>query len=282
VGPAGGAPSEGAARGRVTSVGGGGTPGGRAERGGTGSAAASAGRRWGEGTVSTPPPHGEGEDPVAGDQGGDSSSPGRAADSAGNVHDPALPVPVSGGVGPDRRLEPTVVAGSRAPGGAHGGTGGVAIRWRSGFVERVSVPLPGGRGGGDFRLLPCRAKPVQRRQRLAGWVHPRLPAVVCRLPAPAAVRPKQHVLVELAALVEAMHLPESARQTLLNVYTYLKTHEDHIRYEHFKAAGLPIGSGLVESACKWLIQQCFKEVGMRWSEAGFNHLLHLRLAWVNQ
>ena len=49
----------------------------------------------------------------------------------------------------------------------------------------------------------------------------------------------------------------------------------------FKELGLPIGSGLVESACKWLIQQRFKGVGMRWSEDGFNHLLHLRLAWVN-
>ena len=38
---------------------------------------------------------------------------------------------------------------------------------------------------------------------------------------------------------------------------------------------------MVESACKWLIQQRFKGVGMRWSEGGFNHLLHLRLAWVN-
>ena len=44
---------------------------------------------------------------------------------------------------------------------------------------------------------------------------------------------------------------------------------------------LPLGSGMVESACKWLIQQRFKGVGMRWSEEGFNHLLHLRLAWVN-
>ncbi len=41
------------------------------------------------------------------------------------------------------------------------------------------------------------------------------------------------------------------------------------------------GSGMVESACKWLIEQRFKGVGMRWSEPGFNHLLHLRLAWVN-
>jgi hypothetical protein len=38
---------------------------------------------------------------------------------------------------------------------------------------------------------------------------------------------------------------------------------------------------MVESACKWLIQQRFQGVGMRWSEDGFNHLLHLRLAWVN-
>ena len=44
---------------------------------------------------------------------------------------------------------------------------------------------------------------------------------------------------------------------------------------------LPIGSGMVESACTWLIQQRFKGAGMRRSEEGFNHLLHLRLAWVN-
>ena len=29
------------------------------------------------------------------------------------------------------------------------------------------------------------------------------------------------------------------------------------------------------------LQQRFKCVGMRWSEDGFIHLLHLRLAWVN-
>ena len=49
----------------------------------------------------------------------------------------------------------------------------------------------------------------------------------------------------------------------------------------YKELGLPLGSGMVESTCKWLIQQRFKGVGMRWSEEGFNHLLHLRLVWVN-
>ena len=60
-------------------------------------------------------------------------------------------------------------------------------------------------------------------------------------------------------------------------YAYLEKHRDHINYDKFKELGLPIGSGFVESACKWLIQQRFKGVGMRWGEDGFNHLLHLRL-----
>jgi hypothetical protein len=38
---------------------------------------------------------------------------------------------------------------------------------------------------------------------------------------------------------------------------------------------------MIESACKWLIQQHFKSVGMSWSEPSFDHLLHLRLNWVN-
>jgi hypothetical protein len=93
---------------------------------------------------------------------------------------------------------------------------------------------------------------------------------------------EQQVLTELADLVKTKSLPKSALKTLTNLYNYLKAHEDHIHYDQFKTSGLPIGSGLAESACKWLIQQRFKGVGMRWSEPGFNRLLHLRLAWVNQ
>lgn len=89
------------------------------------------------------------------------------------------------------------------------------------------------------------------------------------------------VLNDIAAALELDGLPETARKALKNLYDYLYIHQHHIQYERFKELGLPIGSGMVESACKWLIQQRFKGVGMRWSETGFNHLLHLRLAWVN-
>jgi hypothetical protein len=89
------------------------------------------------------------------------------------------------------------------------------------------------------------------------------------------------VLGDLAEALEMETLSEQSCETLKQVYAYLDAHRDHIDYAAYKELGLPLGSGLVESACKWLIQQRFKGVGMRWSKEGFNHLLHLRLAWVN-
>ena len=89
------------------------------------------------------------------------------------------------------------------------------------------------------------------------------------------------VLADLAEALEVERLPDTTRDTLRTVAAYLERHREHMHYETYKALGLPLGSGMVESACKWLIQQRFKGVGMRWSEDGFNHLLHLRLAWVN-
>jgi hypothetical protein len=86
------------------------------------------------------------------------------------------------------------------------------------------------------------------------------------------------------ALTQLIHLPgwsASAFTTLLQVQAYFQRHHQHTRYQQFERLELPLGSGMVESACKWLIQQRFKGVGMRWSEDGFNHLLLLRLAWAN-
>jgi hypothetical protein len=89
------------------------------------------------------------------------------------------------------------------------------------------------------------------------------------------------VLADLADALDVEGVPETARETLRTVYASLARHREHIDSEVYKALGLPLGSGMVESACTWLMQQRFKGVGMRWSEDGFNHLLPLRLAWVN-
>jgi hypothetical protein len=89
------------------------------------------------------------------------------------------------------------------------------------------------------------------------------------------------IIKELGHLLKYRSTPASAKPTLKRVHQYLSTHRLHLQYRQFKKLGFPIGSGMVESACKWLITQRFKGTGMRWSEDGFNHLLHLRVAWVN-
>jgi hypothetical protein len=44
--------------------------------------------------------------------------------------------------------------------------------------------------------------------------------------------------------------------------------------------GRPSSNCMMFAICGWSRQR-FKGVDMRWSEDGFNHLFHLRLAWVN-
>ena len=76
-------------------------------------------------------------------------------------------------------------------------------------------------------------------------------------------------------------LPDSTRETVTAWYAYVERHRDPLDDAQDKALGLPMGRGMVARACKWRIQQRFKGVGMRWSEAGFHPLFHRRLAWVN-
>jgi len=85
----------------------------------------------------------------------------------------------------------------------------------------------------------------------------------------------------LRAEAKAMWLANDRRKVLRRVADYLERHRLHLRFPDFKDMGLPLGSGFVESAVKWLVQQRFKGVGMRWSEQGFSNLLLLRLAWAN-
>jgi len=91
-----------------------------------------------------------------------------------------------------------------------------------------------------------------------------------------------HIVKEFSRLLEYNSTPEAAKPVLMRVRQYLVTHLTHLQYRQFKKLGFLIGSGMVESACKWLIAQRFKGTGMRCSETRFNHLLHLRLAWVNR
>lgn len=57
---------------------------------------------------------------------------------------------------------------------------------------------------------------------------------------------------------------------------YFRTNQARMQYPRFRAHGLPIGSGAVESSARHLIQQRLKRAGMRWSDAGARALIALR------
>jgi len=58
--------------------------------------------------------------------------------------------------------------------------------------------------------------------------------------------------------------------------TYFRRNRDRMEYAATAAANLPIGSGVVEAACKTLVTQRMKRSGMRWLPDGGQAILTLR------
>jgi hypothetical protein len=66
------------------------------------------------------------------------------------------------------------------------------------------------------------------------------------------------------------------RMAVEGLARYLTTNRDRMRYQTFRAAGYSIGSGAVESAVSYVVQQRMKRVGMHWRARGADAMLALR------
>jgi hypothetical protein len=62
-------------------------------------------------------------------------------------------------------------------------------------------------------------------------------------------------------------------KAIRQVKNYLDQHRKRLAYDRFRAEGLPIGSGTVESAARNLVTWRMKRGGQRWSEAGATRML---------
>jgi len=67
------------------------------------------------------------------------------------------------------------------------------------------------------------------------------------------------------------------RLVIERVIRYYGRNRERMRYADFRARGLPIGSGVVEAACKCIVNSRLKRSGMRWTRAGGQHVLNLRV-----
>lgn len=63
---------------------------------------------------------------------------------------------------------------------------------------------------------------------------------------------------------------------------YFETNADRMDYAQFRAAGYPIASGAVESACKRVIGARTKQAGMQWTTAGAQGVLSLRAELLSE
>ena len=63
---------------------------------------------------------------------------------------------------------------------------------------------------------------------------------------------------------------------------YFRKNRERMNYPSYISQGLPIGSGVVEGACKHVVGRRFKGSGMRWNQKTAEPLLHLRAALLSK
>jgi len=62
---------------------------------------------------------------------------------------------------------------------------------------------------------------------------------------------------------------------------YFEENKERMKYPEYNALHLPLGSGVVESACKHVVATRCKRAGMRWDEEGAENILALRCQDLN-
>lgn len=107
--------------------------------------------------------------------------------------------------------------------------------------------------------------PLASPQRLAELRH------ALKHDGPAAVLPQLRTLVA----------PQSTNAELASSLAYLEARVEQMQYPQFVADGWPIGSGMVESANKLVVEDRLKGAGMHWADVNVNPLLALRNAVCN-
>ncbi len=126
----------------------------------------------------------------------------------------------------------------------------------------------------DFAHAAEYLSEIGEAARVRGWHLPAhwLQGVLHRLKHDGPDRVLEHI----AWLCKRMNDPEVSKKE-----HYLSKRREQMRYPAFREAGWPIGSGMVESGNKVVMQARLKGAGMRWERKNVNPMLALRMALCN-
>ena len=76
-------------------------------------------------------------------------------------------------------------------------------------------------------------------------------------------------------------LSKPRRKKVEQYLNYFAQRCQHMKYDEYLAAGYPIGSGVVEGACRHLVKDRMEQSGMRWRIEGAQAILSLRAIYLN-
>lgn len=92
----------------------------------------------------------------------------------------------------------------------------------------------------------------------------------------------QRVLYSAAAVRARRQLSSADTQAYAKAWNYLHKRKRRMDYAGNKSRGLAIGSGVTEAACKTVFTQRLKQSGMRWTVAGGQVIVDLRIVVLSQ
>jgi len=90
-----------------------------------------------------------------------------------------------------------------------------------------------------------------------------------------------YVIGGLRQTLTKRKLRGSRRKTMQEVIGYFERNRSRMRYDEYLAAGCPIGSGVIEGACRHLVKDRLERAGMRWIPDGAQAMLDLRATYLN-
>jgi hypothetical protein len=83
------------------------------------------------------------------------------------------------------------------------------------------------------------------------------------------------LLKEMKSLVKKK-ISREKKEEIEQSITYFTNHLGQMNYSHYLSQNIPIGSGVIEAACKVIIKQRMCSSGMRWTDDGAKNILVLR------
>ena len=82
--------------------------------------------------------------------------------------------------------------------------------------------------------------------------------------------------------VNSLTAPRGKRRLKTKLLAYLNANRSRMDYKYYQRIGCGIiGSGAIESAHRTVVQKRMKLSGQRWSKTGAQHMLHLRVIYMN-